>query len=63
MPVATETPQAMLTMASYAHTPLPRLAGIAGGAEDLSAAIGAVSNRDEDGGPFCRCTNWRVRSA
>ena len=48
VPVATETAQAMLTMASY--TPeVPRLAGITWGAEDLSAAIGAVSNREEDG--------------
>lgn len=48
VPVATETAQAMLTMASY--TPdVPRLAGITWGAEDLSAAIGAISNRDADG--------------
>ncbi len=48
VPVATETPQAMLNMQSF-NAPLPRLAGITWGAEDLSAAIGAVSNRDEDG--------------
>jgi citrate lyase subunit beta/citryl-CoA lyase len=48
VPVATETAQAMLTMASYTRD-VPRLAGITWGAEDLSAAIGAVSNRDEDG--------------
>jgi citrate lyase subunit beta/citryl-CoA lyase len=30
-------------------TPMPRLAGVTWGAEDLSAAIGAVSNKDEDG--------------
>jgi citrate lyase subunit beta/citryl-CoA lyase len=48
VPVATETPQAMLTMHGFA-APLPRLAGVTWGAEDLSAAIGAVSNRDEDG--------------
>ncbi len=48
VPVATETPQAMLNMQSFS-APLPRLAGITWGAEDLSAAIGAVSNRDEDG--------------
>ncbi len=48
VPVATETPQAMLNMQGF-HAPLPRLAGITWGAEDLSAAIGAVSNRDEDG--------------
>lgn len=49
VPVATETPQAMLNMQSFGTTPLPRLAGITWGAEDLSAATGAVSNRDEDG--------------
>jgi citrate lyase subunit beta / citryl-CoA lyase len=48
VPVATETAEAMLTMQSYA-TPLPRLAGITWGAEDLSAAIGAVANKEEDG--------------
>ena len=49
VPVATETAQAMLTMQSYATRPLPRLAGITWGAEDLSAAVGAISNRDADG--------------
>lgn len=48
VPVATETPQAMLDMTGF-RAPLPRLAGVTWGAEDLSAAIGAVSNRDEDG--------------
>ena len=48
VPVATETAQAMLTMASFTAE-VPRLAGITWGAEDLSAAIGAVSNREEDG--------------
>lgn len=48
VPVATETPQAMLAMQGFS-APLPRLAGITWGAEDLSTAIGAVSNRDEDG--------------
>ncbi len=47
--VATETPTAMFTLASYtpAH---PRLVGLTWGAEDLSAAIGATSARDADGG-------------
>jgi citrate lyase subunit beta/citryl-CoA lyase len=49
VPVATETAEAMLTMPSWAQIMLPRLAGITWGAEDLSAAIGAVSNRDENG--------------
>lgn len=48
VPVATETAHAMLNMQSFAG-PLPRLAGITWGAEDLSAAIGAVTNREEDG--------------
>ena len=48
VPVATETAEAMLTMQSFT-APIPRLAGITWGAEDLSAAIGAMSNREEDG--------------
>lgn len=48
IPVATETPQAMLSMQGYAQ-PVPRLAGVTWGAEDLSSAIGALANRDEDG--------------
>jgi citrate lyase subunit beta / citryl-CoA lyase len=63
VPVATETAQAMLNMQSF-NGPIPRLAGVTWGAEDLSAAIGAVSNRDEDGqyaplyawaGSLCLC--------
>lgn len=48
VPVATETAQAMLSMQGFTG-PMPRLAGVTWGAEDLSAAIGAVSNREEDG--------------
>jgi citrate lyase subunit beta/citryl-CoA lyase len=48
VPVATETAAAMLNMQSFAG-PVPRLAGITWGAEDLSTAIGAVSNREENG--------------
>lgn len=48
VPVATETAQAMLTMQSYVGG-VPRLAAVTWGAEDLSAAIGAISNREEDG--------------
>jgi len=47
LPVATETPQAMLSMHGFG--PHPRLAGVTWGAEDLSAAIGALTNRQEDG--------------
>ena len=51
VPVATETAAAMLNMQSFAAPmdKLARLAGVTWGAEDLSAAIGAMSNRDEDG--------------
>ena len=50
LPVATETAQAMLNMGSFATSaPLPRLAAVTWGAEDLSTAIGAIANRDEDG--------------
>jgi citrate lyase subunit beta/citryl-CoA lyase len=56
IPVATETPHAVLGM--HSMVPTPRLAGITWGAEDLSAAIGAVSNRDEDGGDFSPLYVW-----
>lgn len=51
VPVATETPQAMLAMQAFSapQPPNSRLAGITWGAEDLSAAIGAVSNRETSG--------------
>lgn len=48
LPVATETAPAMLNMASFVDG-VPRLAGVTWGAEDLSTAIGAISNREEDG--------------
>ncbi len=48
LPVATETPEAMFTLNSYKGCS-PRLAGITWGAEDLSAAVGAASNRVEGG--------------
>jgi citrate lyase subunit beta/citryl-CoA lyase len=48
IPVCTETPAATLSLAarSWAHL---RLAGLLWGAEDLSAAVGATTNRDEHG--------------
>lgn len=49
VPVATETPEIMLAMGSFVGLPLPRLAAVTWGAEDLSAAVGAASNREEDG--------------
>jgi citrate lyase subunit beta / citryl-CoA lyase len=48
VPVITETAQAMLTMHTFVPG-IPRLAGVTWGAEDLSTAIGAMSNREEDG--------------
>jgi len=48
MPVATETPTAFLTVMDYRNPP-PRLAALTWGAEDLSAALGASTNRDENG--------------
>jgi citrate lyase subunit beta / citryl-CoA lyase len=46
--VATETPAALFTMGGFAGCS-PRLAGLTWGAEDLSAALGASTNRDEKG--------------
>ena len=46
--VATETAASLLSLGSYAPAP-PRLAGLTWGAEDLAAAIGAVSNSDAHG--------------
>jgi citrate lyase subunit beta/citryl-CoA lyase len=48
MPIATERPAALFRMHEYADA-TPRLAGLTWGAEDLSAAVGASSNRDDDG--------------
>jgi citrate lyase subunit beta/citryl-CoA lyase len=48
LPVATETPTAVLSLQDY-RSPPPRLAGITWGAEDLAAALGAAANRDEHG--------------
>jgi citrate lyase subunit beta/citryl-CoA lyase len=46
--VSTETAQAVLTMQGYVGCSA-RLAGLTWGAEDLSAAIGAATNREESG--------------
>jgi citrate lyase subunit beta/citryl-CoA lyase len=46
--VATETAKAMFTLGSYAPAH-PRLVGLTWGAEDLSAAIGAIDNKEADG--------------
>ncbi len=49
LPVATETPASVFNLADYAKTKLPRLAALTWGAEDLSAALGAAANRDDNG--------------
>ena len=50
LPVATETAKAPFGLAGFAQGVLPRLYGLTWGAEDLSTALGASSNRDEAGG-------------
>ena len=47
-PIVTETPGAMLTLDGY-QSVNPRVVALAWGAEDLSAAIGASTNKDENG--------------
>ncbi len=63
--VCTETPSSTLSLAakSWRH---PRLAGLMWGGEDLSAAIGATANRDEQGrysGPFALARNLCLLAA
>lgn len=48
LPIVTERPEAVLALRGYAPR-TPRLAGLTWGAEDLSAALGAVTARDEQG--------------
>ena len=48
LPICTERPRALFSLDSYVGA-TPRLAGLTWGAEDLSAALGARTNRDEDG--------------
>lgn len=50
--IATETPAAMLGLAGYATsraTPASRLVAMTWGAEDLSAALGALTNKEPNG--------------
>jgi citrate lyase subunit beta/citryl-CoA lyase len=49
LPLVSETPAAALGIRDYVAVPIPRLAGLTWGAEDLSAAIGASRKRDADG--------------
>lgn len=48
LPIATETPAAIFALGSYGDV-TPRLFGLTWGAEDLPAAIGAATSREEDG--------------
>lgn len=48
LPLCSERPEALFSLDSYIGA-TPRLAGLTWGAEDLSAALGASSNRDSDG--------------
>jgi citrate lyase subunit beta/citryl-CoA lyase len=48
LPIATETPAAIFQLGSYAEV-RDLLAGLTWGAEDLPAAIGATTSRQEDG--------------
>jgi citrate lyase subunit beta/citryl-CoA lyase len=48
MPVATETAPALFNLGGFAGCSI-RLWGLTWGAEDLSAALGASTNRDDDG--------------
>lgn len=48
LPIATETPAAIFALGSYAAS-RHRMVGLTWGAEDLPAAIGALSSREPDG--------------
>src|SRR5690606_1768724 len=48
LPIATETPAAIFTLGSYRDVK-DRLIGLTWGAEDLPAAIGAMTSREPDG--------------
>lgn len=48
LPIATERPEALFRMHEYAQA-TPRMSGLTWGAEDLSSAVGAITNRDDAG--------------
>ncbi len=48
LPIATETPSAMFELGSYRHV-ADDMIGLTWGAEDLPAAIGAATSREDDG--------------
>ncbi|MBB3859835.1 citrate lyase subunit beta/citryl-CoA lyase [Novosphingobium hassiacum] len=49
LPLVSETATSALTIPSYVDVPMPRLAGLTWGAEDLSAVLGATRKRDAKG--------------
>lgn len=49
LPLVSETARAAVTIPAYVDTPLPRVAGLTWGAEDLGAAIGVLRKRDARG--------------
>lgn len=49
LPLTTETANASFHLGEYAKFESPRLVGLSWGAEDLSAALGASTNRDASG--------------
>jgi citrate lyase subunit beta/citryl-CoA lyase len=61
LPVATETAKAGLSIGTFATASVPRLIGLTWGAEDLSAALGASTNRTPDGA--WTHTYWTMRTA
>ncbi|GJD49289.1 (3S)-malyl-CoA thioesterase [Methylobacterium crusticola] len=65
LPIATETARAVFALSSLAGASR-RLAGVTWGAEDLSAEIGAETNRDDGGawsGPFRLARNLTLLAA
>lgn len=49
LPLVSETAKSSLSIPAYVDEPLPRLAGLTWGAEDLSAVLGASRKRDASG--------------
>lgn len=49
LPVSTETAKAPFGLSAYGEIAIPRLFGLTWGAEDLSTAVGASTNRDPQG--------------
>ncbi len=49
VPLVTETPSSALGIGAYSHAQLPRVQALSWGAEDLSSALAASANCDEQG--------------